>query len=311
MGKKNQYLLDTDQMNNNDVNQNSHTEQVPENIQYRKWHIGVCIGVGSIFCLFTILGGLCWLGNLLDDKEAVEEVIIDDESDAEEVAEITSINRNYDDEEYSIENIEEDMKEKSFDTQAEAPSNEDMFTDGYEQTDDIQATYESSDNTEQEKERILLNDQYIDTVSASSELADNLNTYHAEAMFDGNKDTCWAEGIDGNGEGECIEIHFLNPVYLTDIFLLNGYMKNEDVFNNNGKIKKIELGYSDGDSYEVSLNEYAYQDIEGQTYSDWISHDNPIYTEYLRITILDASAGEKYEDTCLSELELWGYVGNN
>ena len=87
-------------------------------------------------------------------------------------------------------------------------------------------------------------------------------------------------------------------------------MKNENVFNNNGKIEKIEVGYSDGYSYEISLGEYAFQDIEDQTYSDWISHENPVYTEYLKITILDASTGEKYEDTCLSELELWGYVDN-
>ena len=114
--------------------------------------------------------------------------------------------------------MEEYINEERLDTQVETPSNEDMFMDDYEQTDGFQATYKFFDDTEQEKERILLNDQYIDTVFASSELTDNFDTYKVEALFDGNKDTCWAEGVDGNGVGECIEIYFLKPVYLADIF---------------------------------------------------------------------------------------------
>lgn len=203
--------------------------------------------------------------------------------------------------------------------QADSQLAEDMFTGDYEWTDNIQAVYESIENAGQTviqesaegvgqiKESILLN-PYIDTISASSELTDSANTYKAESVFDGNRGTCWAEGVDGNGEGEYIEIQFANPVYITDIGLLNGYMKNEDAFNNNGKIDRIELSFSDGSSDEITLDKYIYPDIETWSFSDGISYSNPIYTEYLKITILEASPGIKYEDICLSELELWGYL---
>ena len=42
-------------------------------------------------------------------------------------------------------------------------------------------------------------------------------------------------------------------------------------------------------------------------YSDMISFESPVWTDYLRITILEAESGTKYEDTCLTEIAMWGY----
>ncbi len=196
-------------------------------------------------------------------------------------------------------------------TQVDTVSTIDMFTGSYEWTDNIQKIYESAksagtvesaefvENTVQERESILLNNLYIDKVSASSELTDSGNAYKVEALFDGNKDTCWAEGVDGIGEGEYIEVWFTTPLYLTQIEFLNGYMKNEDVFKANGRIKKAELRFSDGSSCEANLEN-----------SDMVSFESPVLTDYLKITILEAESGTKYDDTCLSEITMWGYQDN-
>lgn len=290
-------------------NQNSDTAQQPVNTQIRKGDVGACIIIGSILCLLIIFGGLCWLVGVLDAKEAVEETFIENEFDEEKETERASLNQIDNDEEYAADNMVEDMEEEMSAEQEEFSPSENVSMEDDGQVDGMQDIYESVDDTEQGI--ILLNDLYIDTISASSELTDNTSTYSVEAVLDGNKDTCWAEGVDGNGEGEYIEIYFREPICLTDIGLLNGYMKNADVFNNNGKISRIELSYSDGNSHESLLDEYEYQDVEGQAFSDWISYGDPIYTDYLKITILRASHGEKYEDTCLSELQLWGYVDSN
>ncbi|MDE6664261.1 MAG: discoidin domain-containing protein [Lachnospiraceae bacterium] len=216
-------------------------------------------------------------------------------------------------------------EEGIFVAQIDTQSVEDMFTGNYEWTDNIQAVYESVENTRQLEEDILLDEEYYDSevqglssrildnqcigaVSASSELTDSVQTYKVDALFDGNKDTCWAEDVDGNGEGEYIEIEFLNPVYLTEIYFLNGYMKNEDVYNKNGKIKRVEVSISDGTSFDVDFQECSYHKAEEQTYSDCLLLEKPISTDYLKITICEAEAGEKYDDICLSEIELWGYL---
>lgn len=290
-------------------NQNLNTAQQPIITQNRKGIVGACIGIGSILCLLIILGGLCWLGGVLDAKETVEETFIENEFDKEKATETASLNQIDNDEEYAADNVVEDMEEEMSAEQEEFSLSENVSMGDDGQVDGMQDIYEFVDDTEQGI--VLLSDLYIDTISASSELTDNTSTYSVKAVLDGNKDTCWAEGVDGNGEGEYIEIYFREPIYLTDIGLLNGYMKNENVFNNNGKISRIELSYSDGNSHESLLDEYDYQDVEGQAYSDWITYGAPIYTDYLKITILKAAPGEKYEDTCLTELELWGYVENN
>lgn len=290
-------------------NQNSNIAQQPANKQNSKGRVGVCISIGSILCPLIILGGLYWLRSVLDTKEAAEEILIENEFDEEKVTETASLNQIDKEEEYATDSMVEDMAEEVPTEQEEFSPSENVSMEDDGQIDGTQDIYESVDDIEQGK--ILLNDLNIDMISASSELTDNMSTYSVEAVLDGNKDTCWAEGVDGNGEGEYIEIHFREPIYLTDISLLNGYMKNEDVFNKNGKIRRIELSYSDGNSHESLLDEYEFQDVEGQAYSDWISYGSPIYTDYLKVTILKASHGEKYEDTCLSELQLWGYEDSN
>ena len=267
-------------------NQNSDTAQQPVNTQIRKGDVGACIIIGSILCLLIIFGGLCWLVGVLDAKEAVEETFIENEFDEEKETERASLNQIDNDEEYAADNMVEDMEEEMSAEQEEFSPSENVSMEDDGQVDGMQDIYESVDDTEQGI--ILLNDLYIDTISASYELTDNTSTYSVEAVLDGNKDTCWAEGVDGNGEGEYIEIYFREPICLTDIGLLNGYMKNADVFNNNGKISRIELSYSDGNSHESLLDEYEYQDVEGQAFSDWISYGDPIYTDYLKITILRA-----------------------
>lgn len=153
----------------------------------------------------------------------------------------------------------------------------------------------------------ILDARYIDSVTASSELMDGNNFYKADAIFDGKEDTCWAEGVNGNGEGEYIEIYFTESMYIKEICFLNGYIKNEDVFNKNGKIKRVEVTFSDGYTYEQALGDWTYNEVEEQSFDDRIYFDEAICTEYLKVTILEAEAGEKYSDTCLSELILWGY----
>lgn len=198
----------------------------------------------------------------------------------------------------------------------EVESNESDIESEYESMttyEEIEEVYEEVVDEElynsegQEPSSVLLNERYISNVSASSELSDSTHTYGVDALFDDKRDTCWAEGVDGNGEGEYVEIQLISPTYLTDIYFLNGYMKNEDVYNKNGKIRRVELSFSDGTSYNVDFEDCTYQEVENQSYSNYLRLENPIYTDYIKITILEAEAGEKYDDICLSELELWGY----
>lgn len=156
-------------------------------------------------------------------------------------------------------------------------------------------------------EIIQLDSRYIRSIEATSELTDSTKTYRAGDALDGNWETCWCEGVDGTGAGQRLVIEFTQPVVLTEVAFLNGYLKNETVYNNNGKIKRAELE-TDEERFEVAFVDWQYQEIANDLYSDRFTFDEPVETQYLSVMILDAQEGAKYEDTCLTELALWGYV---
>lgn len=176
------------------------------------------------------------------------------------------------------------------------------------QTYVVENVEENAQNEEQKTPKtIQLDSSYIRSIQASSELTDSTKTYQAEFVFDGNRETCWCEGADGTGAGEALVIKFTQPVYLTEVAFLNGYLKNETVYNNNGKIRRVELETEEG-RFETEFADRKYQEIADDLYSDRFTFDEPVETQYLSVMILEAQKGAKYDDTCLTELILWGYV---
>lgn len=177
-----------------------------------------------------------------------------------------------------------------------------------EMTDEVQSVAEEAQDEPKETPQVIqLDSRYIKSIQASSELKDSTKTYKVETVLDGNKETCWSEGVAGTGEGEFIDIEFTTPVYISEIGFLNGYMKNETVYNVNGKIKRAVLDL-DGDIYEAEFDDWQYWEIENEQYSDRFTLDTPVRTQSLSITISDAQKGAKYDDICLTELGLWGYT---
>ena len=83
----------------------------------------------------------------------------------------------------------------------------------------------------------------IDSVTASSALADR---YAAEKAHDFSIVTAWVEGVEGNGVGEYIKYAFPGTCpRITTVLIHNGYVKNWDVWRDNGRVKKLLMYYND------------------------------------------------------------------
>jgi hypothetical protein len=72
-------------------------------------------------------------------------------------------------------------------------------------------------------------------VSASS----SLKGYPSDFTTDGKLETAWLEGVKGNGIGEWLMYSAENDQTVSSITIYNGYLKNDKVYINNGKIKKF------------------------------------------------------------------------
>lgn len=133
---------------------------------------------------------------------------------------------------------------------------------------------------------------------ASSELTASSYNYSAANVLDRNWDTAWVEGVRGVGQGEWIELESLGgkALEISVVELDIGYLKNDDILEKNGWPTRV-LIEGEGFSQEVSFDYYE---------PNAVLLKAPATTSWVRITILDAARGSKYDDTCISEIRLRG-----
>lgn len=165
--------------------------------------------------------------------------------------------------------------------------------------------------------------QYL-KYSASSVLktdAINKYNYNPETLFDNDLSTAWVEGVPGNGEGEWVEIEFMENVESVEgIGIINGYTKREAIYNANSRIKKIQLEVYRGERsmqpYKrtiIELKQKQFNELNKNVEAPFISWladhvgSEPYGISKIRLTILEVIPGTKYEDTCISELYLLGW----
>lgn len=148
-----------------------------------------------------------------------------------------------------------------------------------------------------------------DTNSASSYLKPFRGiSYEANNIHDLNYKTAWIEGVPGYGIGESITYHFppQNP-RITEIIIVNGYVKSEQTWKDNSRVKKLKM-YFNGKPYAIlnladSRQEQHFK-FEPLGYGDrqnWKELEKkPWWT--IKFEILEVYKGEKYDDTAITEI---------
>lgn len=153
-------------------------------------------------------------------------------------------------------------------------------------------------------------------VTATSTLEDSTD-YQAMNLVDGDFSTAWVEGADYEGKGETVTFTFDREYTIVGMLVTNGYTKTDATFVNNNRVKTLAISRGDTrDIVEMNsfISECEYFSWEGNTleediknYTDYINFDDAITTDTVELEILDAVEGEKYNDTCISEIVFIGY----
>ncbi len=152
----------------------------------------------------------------------------------------------------------------------------------------------------------------IASVEASSELAGSgEKSYSVNNLIDGDPSTVWVEGVHGTGVGETITLHLdkKQPVY--GIQLVNGYTAGYEQFTNNGTLTSVKVDFGEGKTANSDeLWGYGNENFSPQDFADMnrfrIGLDEPVITDTITITITGADKGAKYDDTCVSEIWVYG-----
>jgi len=104
---------------------------------------------------------------------------------------------------------------------------------------------------------------------------------------------CWSEEADGVGIGEYFEFYTPTQQTVSQCIIVNGYSGSQQEFRDNGRLTIITFSFSDGTvlNYNIDPNTMGQQTFY---------FPREIRTTYLRVTITDAIAGDKYNDTGIS-----------
>jgi hypothetical protein len=132
----------------------------------------------------------------------------------------------------------------------------------------------------------------------------NKLNYSSTNAHDFSLRTAWIESVEGYGIGESITYRFAPSPPVTTVFIYNGYMKSDQTWQDNSRVKQLKL-YVNRKPYAL-LN---LQDIKScQIFQ--IAEDPGLQVTdgylYLKFEITAVYKGDKYDDTAISELTFDG-----
>ncbi|MDE7028958.1 MAG: hypothetical protein K2P63_03155, partial [Lachnospiraceae bacterium] len=141
--------------------------------------------------------------------------------------------------------------------------------------------------------RERVSNRMIAGVRATSQLED----CPVENAFDTSEYTMWSEGVWGGGVGEAIEIVLDEMHEVNGLTIYNGNRTNHDLYDKYGRVKTIQITFSDGSKrqFEVADNFYG---------PSQVNFINPVRTDLLKIEILEIYAGTTYQDTCITGINI-------
>ncbi len=122
-----------------------------------------------------------------------------------------------------------------------------------------------------------------------------------EVQFFSNQISPWVEGKSGDGIGETFEFDVLyRPKYPLDIRILNGYVDplKPHLFKQNNRIKKALIETDTGIKKEVMFRDEV----------EFTQIILPEDVKHVKLTILEVYKGTKYQDTCITSVELTSKV---
>lgn len=119
-------------------------------------------------------------------------------------------------------------------------------------------------------------------------------TYGPENLLDGDETTAWKEGAASDGTGEWVELRFDREIAVSRLLVWNGDQR-PGRFAEHNRVASARLEVGDR-AFTADL-----LDVEGPQAVDL---PEPVLADRVRVVVLDVHAGDRYEDTALSRLEV-------
>lgn len=142
----------------------------------------------------------------------------------------------------------------------------------------------------------------IKFAEASSVLAAQLGGHPKDffgprKVLDNDWTTCWAEGKEGWGREEWIKVVWLTKDVPTYIAVLPGWAKNKVRWENNPRVKDVDIFLSTGFRQQARFDDLMQMQFVK------LLDNNP--SEWAKIIIRSVHEGKRFEDTSISEIKVY------
>lgn len=118
-------------------------------------------------------------------------------------------------------------------------------------------------------------------------------------LFDHDDTTTWQEGVGGYGIGESVSFSFDKTYKVKYIAFKLGNWHTDAYYYSNAKPRSLTLAFGDF-SQQVTFRNDSGKKIQ------WVEVNNPVNADSMRVTIDDIYAGAEYQDTCITEITVYG-----
>lgn len=147
----------------------------------------------------------------------------------------------------------------------------------------------------------------IASVTASSSLDGERESFPAAHAVDGDDQTAWCEGADGLGLGETLTIALRERTELSKIAIDGGFFRDDRTLRNNGRPRMIRVESDEGWAHDVRFGRVP----ERKHKADKVRVrpmplEQPGAAKVLTFTLVEADAGQFTEDVCISRIALYG-----
>ena len=137
----------------------------------------------------------------------------------------------------------------------------------------------------------------ITHITASSYLSETGYDHSPSLAMDGTLTNAWVEGVEGQGSGEYLTVLFDGNYTIRGFSINAGYQKSEELYYKNSRPRTLYVVLSDGLVLMCTLeDQFSKQDF--YFYS-------PVETSSITFIIDEVYAGSIYQDTVISEIELF------
>ncbi|MBS2026585.1 MAG: hypothetical protein JST54_01670 [Deltaproteobacteria bacterium] len=149
-------------------------------------------------------------------------------------------------------------------------------------------------------------------MDASSFLSNGWNKFEQNYLplyaADDDPATAWVEGVAGPGEGEALSWYgpALKKARAFKVFIRSGYQKSQALFEANARPRKIRLDPLVRTEGAVGPGGRPVE-VELQNVLGWQKVELPVpaSVEGVRLTVISAYAGTKYDDLCISDVQVY------